>query len=293
MPKNQTLVLEHQNTLVELAARQSPGKLQGVCCDSCDKWYHKNCLGMDTYIYQGLQNISWECNQCGMPNFSSCIFNSTQFECTNTYEPLSNQICIDMQLHVNQTDRPTSNGSPKVSSDTNITVNKLNTKSNKKVKPPKYPCGSCNGAVTWKTAAVCCDSCEKCSGKCQSIGNKKCDIDNLIEINKPDIMIGNESLLHKDIDSTVVFPQGYIVYRKDRKTDAHGEDFILVSDKYLSSEQVVTTPTHYTETSQSILDLFFTNNSSLVNKTEVIPGISDHEIVYIESNLKPRRTKNT
>ncbi|CAC5397146.1 unnamed protein product [Mytilus coruscus] len=205
-------------------------------------------------------------------------------------------------------------------------------------------------------------------------------------------MIGNESWLHKDIDSTEVFPQGYIVYRKDRKTDVHGGVFILISDKYLSSEppdlksddtseqlwvkvqiigspdlymgsfykppnktdedylthlgksisrirhsenchlwlggdfnlggidwnnysikqkaynskqcqqlidicqdnyleQVVTTPTHYTETSQSILDIFLTNNSSLVNKTEVIPGISDHEIVYIESNLKPRRAK--
>ena len=50
-------------------------------------------------------------------------------------------------------------------------------------------------------------------------------------------------------------------------------------------------PTHITSTSQSTLDLFFTNNSSLVNKVEVIPGISDHEIVYIESSLKPRKVK--
>ncbi|VDI57721.1 Hypothetical predicted protein [Mytilus galloprovincialis] len=63
----------------------------------------------------------------------------------------------------------------------------------------------------------------------------------------------------------------------------------ICQDNYL--EQVVTTPTHFTETSQAILDLFFTSNSSLVNKTEVIPGISDHEIVYIESNVKHRRAK--
>jgi hypothetical protein len=36
-------------------------------------------------------------------------------------------------------------------------------------------------------------------------------------------------------------------------------------------------------------DLFFTSNSSLINKIEVIPGISDHKIVYIEANLKPRK----
>jgi hypothetical protein len=41
---------------------------------------------------------------------------------------------------------------------------------------------------------------------------------------------------HKDIQSTEVFPSRYIPYRNDRKTDAHGGVFILVSEKYLSSE---------------------------------------------------------
>jgi hypothetical protein len=71
---------------------------------------------------------------------------------------------------------------------------------------------------------------------CQSIKNKKYDLENLTESTKPDIIIGNESWLHKDIQSTEVFPSGYIPYRNDRKTDAHGGVFILVSEKYLSSE---------------------------------------------------------
>lgn len=50
----------------------------------------------------------------------------------------------------------------------------------------------------------------------------------------------------------------------------------ICQNNYL--EQVVTKPTHITATSQSTLDLFFTTNSSLVNKVEVIPDISDHEI---------------
>jgi hypothetical protein len=29
--------------------------------------------------------------------------------------------------------------------------------------------------------------------------------------------------------------------------------------------------------------------SSLINKVEVIPGISDHEIVYVEASIKPRK----
>jgi hypothetical protein len=36
--------------------------------------------------------------------------------------------------------------------------------------------------------------------------------------------------------STEIFPSGFTSYRKDRKTDSHGGVFILVSDKYLSSE---------------------------------------------------------
>ena len=61
---------------------------------------------------------------------------------------------------------------------------------------------------------------------CQSIKNKKYDLENLIESTKPDIVIGNESCLHKDIQSSEVFPSGYISYRNDRKTDAHGGFFL-------------------------------------------------------------------
>jgi hypothetical protein len=42
-------------------------KTPGVCCDSCNKWFHKKCLGMNTLVYQGLRNISWNCDICGLP----------------------------------------------------------------------------------------------------------------------------------------------------------------------------------------------------------------------------------
>ena len=37
-------------------------------------------------------------------------------------------------------------------------------------------------------------------------------------------------------------------------------------------------------------DLFFSNNPSVVNRVEVIPGISDHETVYVEFSLRPDET---
>ena len=52
----------------------------------------------------------------------------------------------------------------------------------------------------------------------------------------------------------------------------------------------MTEPTRFPEDTENILDLFFCNNWTLVNHVEVIPGISDHKCVYIESSLRPSKT---
>ena len=56
-------------------------------------------------------------------------------------------------------------------------------------------------------------------------------------------------------------------------------------------EQVVTEPTRVTETSSNILELFFTNNETLVNQVHIVPGIADHEAVFLESSLRPIKAK--
>ena len=47
--------------------------------------------------------------------------------------------------------------------------------------------------------------------------------------------------------------------------------------------QLVEVPTRINNT----LDLLLTNNPSLVNRLEVIPGISDHDIVFAELEISP------
>ena len=54
---------------------------------------------------------------------------------------------------------------------------------------------------------------------------------------------------------------------------------------------MVSSPTRITEYSSNLLDLFLTNNRTLVNKCEVIPGIGDHEAVYLESSMRPMKVK--
>lgn len=64
----------------------------------------------------------------------------------------------------------------------------------------------------------------------------------------------------------------------------------IAKNAYL--DQLVTEPTRITETCANTLELFFTNNQTLVNQVHVIPGISDHEAVFIESSLRPMKRKS-
>ena len=155
-------------------------------------------------IYKGLHNVSWNCDPCGLPNFSSCIFDTSTFVSTNIYETLN-----DSSFNDNSIGSPTAASSP---------VHKQ--------KPPRNYTANKRNDTHLRVLVI----------NCQSIKNKKYDLENLTESTKPDIIIGNESWLHKDIQSTEVFPSGYIPYRNDCKTDAHDGVFILVSEKYLSSE---------------------------------------------------------
>ena len=54
-----------------------------------------------------------------------------------------------------------------------------------------------------------------------------------------------------------------------------------------SLHQSVKSPTRNSNT----LDLFITNRSTLINRCKVIPGISDHEVVFVNINIEPARRK--
>ena len=66
-----------------------------------------------------------------------------------------------------------------------------------------------------------------------------------------------------------------------------------ISENFISTmtatglDQVVNFPTRLDNT----LDLFLTNRPSCINKCQPIPGISDHEIVFVDTDIKPRRRK--
>ena len=334
----------------------------GVCCVSCEVWFHQKCMGMPDVVYNGLRNISWYCCQCGLPNISPSIFDSTFYESSNSFTILSDTMHSDISFS-----NPAATSSP--------------TKSTQQQLQPQK-----RKDLPMRIVVV----------NCQSIKSdgKPSQLRNLVSSIQADIVIGTESWLNPTIRDAEVFPEGFKAYRRDRTDGKGGGVFLLISKKYDSSEpeelkvspqddielvwvkiktlgsndlyigsfykppgrgdpqyldklysfitriptangahlwiggdfnlgdinweketvneyatngtqcnqlltitkdtfldQVVQEPTRVTETTANVLDLFFTKNSTLTNKVEVIPGISDHEAVFIESSLRLLKVK--
>ena len=61
------------------------------------------------------------------------------------------------------------------------------------------------------------------------------------------------------------------------------DDFMTMLDNF-GLVQIVTEPTRH----ENVLDLFLTTNQTQVQKTEIVPGISDHEIMVADANITPQ-----
>ena len=55
--------------------------------------------------------------------------------------------------------------------------------------------------------------------------------------------------------------------------------------------QIVRKPTRRQGNTQNIFDLVFTNNESIIQNLKIVPGTSDHEMIFFDINLNSRRKK--
>jgi len=164
-------------------------KQKGVACDDCQQWYHSQCMHMNSKIYETLcnySNISWHCDNCGMPNFSTSLFESFTTDVTsNSFSVLDspNTTCASSP------GPPISSSSPK--------------SSHKKKSTPSFR--------SLKTLVINFQSCK----------NKKAEICNLLESADPSIIMGSETWMNPNIHTSEFFPPNYDILRKDRK-DGYG-----------------------------------------------------------------------
>ena len=71
----------------------------------------------------------------------------------------------------------------------------------------------------------------------QSIKSKLCRLSNVIGGVKPDIIIGTETWLDKDIRDSEICPRGYVLHRKDRTNKTGGGVLLAIKNEY-NSEHV-------------------------------------------------------
>ena len=170
------------------------------CCDTCNVWYHIDCQGMSTTMY-GVYNrtlnksIAWECIRCGMPNFSTSLFDtSASLDVSNRFETLSTLSEPDSPIPDNIAPPP-----KKKAASSPIVLKEAKPKTKKAVLNHPLRILIMN---------------------CQSINNKRADT--VIDSAKADIILGNESWLTPDIKNSEIFPDSFDAIRKDRLGDSHG-----------------------------------------------------------------------
>ena len=159
---------------------------RGICCDTCNIWYHIDCQGMSTTMYSILnkssgKGIVWECIKCGIPNFSTTLFDtSTSPDTQNRFDSLSS--LSDPESPVPDNISPSTAASSPIVQDR-------------------------NEARTKTAKAVLNHPLRILIMNCQSIKNKKAELHTIIDSAKPDIILGNESWLTPDIKNSEIFPE--------------------------------------------------------------------------------------
>ena len=69
-----------------------------IVCDNCETWLHKQCIGINSLIFNQLANSSctWICNNCGLPQFSSSLFESS-LPTSNSFEALADNTDLESE----------------------------------------------------------------------------------------------------------------------------------------------------------------------------------------------------
>ena len=215
----------------------------GVQCDSCMQWFHAHCQNISSpqyAVYASLESFSWVCLSCGSPNYSSGHIESlSSLPVSNPFSVLESSDLSDDCIYLKTTIKDNS-------SSTIPESYVFNPAANDSCVSPTQPLTSTPKKVTERGTNPSINQFSKLKViciNCQSIqsAEKRARFYAFVDFHKPDIVIGTESWLHKDIPDCEVFPASLGFnppIRKDRPGDTKGGGvFILVSQRLVVSEQ--------------------------------------------------------
>lgn len=213
---------------------------KGICCDSCDIWFHHSCVNVNSAEYDLISRstVAWICPRCDSTNCDSFTFRSYALDCTNYFSPLLNLSTVD-SITSSDPFSPPRASSPKSSS-----CSSSLTSPQKGLQQPQQ-------SHTRSISSSIFDIPKKTNLRVlninfQSAVGKKQELETVLQYTKPDIIIGTESWLRgvqpgkqpspDRIKSSEVFPNYLNDFRNDRTTRGGGV-FILTHKSLTAIEQ--------------------------------------------------------
>ena len=187
---------------------------RGLECDECGYWVHIKCGDVTSTDYELLllkEQFTWICPRCAIPNFSDSFFDESNLADANLFDSLSD-LDTSMEAALENADQPRTS-SPK-SKNPEPQKTKPMTKSKLKKGKLKFMTINCDGL----------------KGK-----QRQQYLASLIDSEQPDIIMGQESKLDNSYTDSEVFPDGYLVKRKDRNARGGGV-FIAYRDNLVVNE---------------------------------------------------------
>jgi len=190
---------------------------RAVACDTCNIWYHTDCMKMNSVLFESLRDsdISWTCLACGVPNFSSRLFETSFSTTPNPFEPLNVSGCYECKS-------PTNNFTPKIHS---TPKDKSQQKNNPKPSMGKPQNSKCKSNLSFLIANF------------QSLFKKTVELSHIMKERDIDILIGTETWLTSDIKNSELLLDDYDVYRRDRTNQLGGGVLVCVR-KTLNSSNI-------------------------------------------------------
>jgi hypothetical protein len=201
-------------------------------------------MQMPDPVFEGCKNVTWICFSCGIPNFSTTLFETHLADSVATSLATENSYSILSDVPGKQTTSPSlgsllsPNSYSSISLDNSIgspqhTSSPLKPSQNQPHRPDKRK-------NTMRIMTV----------NLQSLRAKRSTFWLLLTESDPDIIIGCETWLHPGIFEREVIPVGYnIISRRDRTQDHHGGVIIIAKDGIVGSEVNIQTSIEFTAAS--------------------------------------------
>ena len=189
-----------------------------IQCDMCEVWYHTCCFAMDNQIYSSLANCScvWVCTSCGLPNFSSSLFDSfTGAASFNLLEPLGD-IITNFTTFADSVTNPS------------YLSTRSSTPKHRKQNQQRA------GIKSYKLNSLRILTVNCCS--LRSV-DKRLSFEELVMEHNPDVVFGSESHLSNVYFTAEVFPSNFNVIRKERPVAGGGGVFLAVHSKFIVSHE--------------------------------------------------------